>query len=319
MGDTVGAPSSGTPISGAAGRRREIRWELNAHRAEALLQTLRETVTVLDAEGRVLYTNRAIEGILGYGLWQFDHLPLELIHPDEVDEFLRLFEQVRSTSGAQISGEFRVRGADGEWKVVEGSAVNMLSDPAIGAIVLVTRNRTDTNRPSDEARDRARRVRELSERDALTGLGTRTRFLTALRRSLERRRQTGWKVAIGLVTLGRYEVLGAAEGQAAADSLVLAAADRLTGVVPPDDPVARIEADTFAILSESEDAPADAIAIADAVASALRVPGLPHSREGVEAVVSVLVADDEEIDAETVLERAEARHRRMGIPARGGR
>ena len=43
-------------------------WELTVHRAQALLSTLRETVTVIDTHGRILYTNRALDGILGYEL-----------------------------------------------------------------------------------------------------------------------------------------------------------------------------------------------------------------------------------------------------------
>ena len=39
-------------------RRDGSGWELTAPRAEARLPALRETVTVLDASGRIVYSNR---------------------------------------------------------------------------------------------------------------------------------------------------------------------------------------------------------------------------------------------------------------------
>jgi PAS domain S-box-containing protein/diguanylate cyclase (GGDEF)-like protein len=310
MGEQDGAAAPDPAEDDPAGR-----WELTLHRAHALLAALRETVTVLDADGRILYTNRSLDGILGYEVEQFDRLPIELVHPDETDEFLRLFERVRSMPGASVAGEFRLRAADGTWKVIEGSAVNMLHDPGMEAVVLVTRNLSQFDRPVDEARDRSRRVRELAARDAVTGLATRTGFIAALRRSLERRRTTGWQVAVGVVTLTTLDVVAATLGGAAADALLQAAATRVTGVVPPDDPVARISPDTFAILVESEDAAADAAAFVDGVAAALREPGLAAAEQGMEVIVSIVVADADDVDPHLVLHRAEQRRRRIVTPS----
>jgi diguanylate cyclase (GGDEF)-like protein/PAS domain S-box-containing protein len=290
-------------------------WELTVHRAQALLSTLRETVTVIDADGLILYSNRSLDGILGYELTTFDHLPAELIHPDEVDEFLRLFELCRSTPGAHVTGEFRMRAADGAWNVVEGSAVNMLHDPAMRAVVIVTRNLSEFTRPVDEARDRSRRVRELAARDAITGLATRTGFVAALRRSLERRRSTGWQVAVGMISLTTLDVVAATMGATATDALLQAAATRVSGTVPPDDVVARTGADTFAILVESETAAEDAAALVAAASTALRAPGLPAAEHGLEVTTSVVLADADEVDPMLVLHRAE-RHRHAAAPAR---
>lgn len=291
-------------------------WELTTPRAEALLQALRETVTVLDASGRILYTNRALDGFLGHDTSTFDHIPIELIHPDEVDEFVALYERCMSNPGVSVTGEFRMQGADGQWKLVEGSAANMLDEPTIGAIVLITRNLSEHARPADEAKDRANRVRELADRDALTGLATRTRLLAALRRNLERRRTTGWQVALALISLDRYDVVGAQLGQAAADSLVLAAAERIVDAVPPDELIARVGADTFALLVESADAGADAAAIARRLREQLSTTAFPHSPDGLVPVSSVTVAGDDQIDADALLARAEEAHARRATPAR---
>jgi diguanylate cyclase (GGDEF)-like protein/PAS domain S-box-containing protein len=290
-------------------RRMGAGWELTPPRAEALLQALRETVTVLDGQGRILYTNRALHGFLGHDISAFDHIPIELIHPDEVDEFIALYERCMSTPGATVTGEFRMQGADGLWKIVEGSAVNMVEDPTIAAIVLITRNLSDLSRPVEEARDRSRRVRELADRDALTGLATRTRLIAATRRGLERRRSTGWQVALAILSLERYELIGTQLGQAAADSFTLDATERVLRTASPDELVARIGADTFAVLVESADAGADARATARTLRDALAAPGLPHTPDALVPRVSVVVADDGDVDADALLSRAEDLHR----------
>lgn len=297
---------------GAEGAARRVggRWELTPPRAEALLQALRETVVVLDAQGEILYTNRALEGFLGHEVGTFDHLPIELIHPDETEEFVALYRRCISTPGVTVSGEFRMQAANGHWKLVEGSAVNLLHEPTIGAIVVITRNLSDHARPTEEAADRNRRVRDFAERDALTGLATRTRVLAATRRSLERRRSTGWRVAVAVVTVNRYEVVGAQLGQAAADALALAAAERISELVAPDDLVARIGADTFAVLLESADAGADARSIARHLAEELATTALPHSPDGVGPSAGWVEAADAEVDADGLLQRAEAAQRR---------
>ena len=104
-------------------------------------------------------------------------------------------------------------------------------------------------------------------------------------------------------------------GATATDALLQAAATRVSGTVPPDDVVARIGADTFAILVESETAAEDAAALVAAASTALRAPGLPAAEHGLEVTTTVVLADPDEVDPMLVLHRAE-RHRQAAARAR---
>ena len=129
----------------------------DAQRAQALLGYLLETVTIFDADGTVVYTTGDAHGVLGYGPGTargrhgFDY-----IHPDDRDWVIDAFQRILADRSLEVSGEFRIRDAYGTWQWVEAVARNRQDDPALGGIVLSTRNIT----PRVDAEEAARRSEE---------------------------------------------------------------------------------------------------------------------------------------------------------------
>ena len=126
-------------------------------RLRALLRNVSDTITVIDADSRIIWNSGNPGGTLGM---PDDHWPgqfgLELVHPDDMPRVSVLLEQLLSSPGQEVKGELRLRNPDGSWTYVDAFAVNLLHDPLIGGIVLTTRNVNDRKRAelllADEAR-----------------------------------------------------------------------------------------------------------------------------------------------------------------------
>jgi PAS domain S-box-containing protein len=113
-------------------------------RYRRLVEQTTDVITVLDPDGTVQYVSPSIEETMGYE--QSDlvgELAVEYVHPDDratVSEALE--ERIRGASD-QLSFEYRIRNADGEYRWVETRAQNFVEDPAIEGIVVSSRDITE--------------------------------------------------------------------------------------------------------------------------------------------------------------------------------
>ncbi|MGH8984353.1 MAG: sensor domain-containing protein [Acidimicrobiia bacterium] len=142
-------------------------------RFAALVEHSSDMVTVLDARGRVLYGSPSITTVLGWPTAGFDRpadvsdrvpSPWELLHPDDTDTVASIFMEAVTEGRAHARLEFRMRHADGSWRWVEASATNRLDDPAVGGIVVNSRDVTTRREAEDELRARQRELSSLLER-----------------------------------------------------------------------------------------------------------------------------------------------------------
>jgi len=118
----------------------------------ALVEHSSDMVTVLDADGRVLYGSPAITAVLGWPTVGFDASLEEresapsawdLIHPDDLERVASTFATSVAEGRAHDRIEFRMRRADGEWRWVEAVASNRLDDPAVRGVVVTSRDVTE--------------------------------------------------------------------------------------------------------------------------------------------------------------------------------
>jgi diguanylate cyclase (GGDEF)-like protein/PAS domain S-box-containing protein len=139
-------------------------------RAEAkwrtLLQSTSDTVTLLDADGRVRQTTGEFTAVLGY---EFDWWPgrsgFDLIHPDDLPRAAGVFSELLDNPGETFAEVLRTRDAAGHWELIEYTAVNRLDDPLIESIVITTRNVTEVTRAEVLLADEAK-ILELIARGA---------------------------------------------------------------------------------------------------------------------------------------------------------
>lgn len=109
-----------------------------------LIENIHDTISLVDAEGRLLETTGRYRPIMGYPaeFWETRSI-FDLLLPGEVDRVLQLRAEVLARPGETISAEFSVLSAHNSVEVLEVHAVNLLDDPDIQGIVITSRNITE--------------------------------------------------------------------------------------------------------------------------------------------------------------------------------
>ena len=129
--------------------------------------------------------------------------------------------------------------ADGERRMMELSAVNLMSNVAVAGIVLTFRDITANRTLEHQLSYRA-------DHDALTGLANRARFLTAVS---ERAAAAATRPTVMFIDLDDFTAINEGLGHAAGDVLLRSVADRLTIRFESSSKlIARIGADEFGVL-----------------------------------------------------------------------
>jgi diguanylate cyclase (GGDEF)-like protein/PAS domain S-box-containing protein len=219
-------------------------------------------------EGRCLYISPSVEDVLGYprrqwleerGLWD------RILHPDD-EERVVSNEAECARSGEKLVQEYRLRSAEGRdvWIRDEMTVVfdrQTGRDPLFYGVFLDV---SDRKRMEVE-------LERLALYDPLTGLPNRALFGDRLRQVLARRgRETA--TAVYFLDLDRFKRINDSLGHSAGDAVLREVAERLTGVVRPEDTVARFGGDEFTVLCESVGGVLEAVAIADRLQRPLRQP-----------------------------------------------
>jgi len=119
----------------------------SAARFRALVQNSSHMVVVLDAAGGVTYASPAFWRMLGHrDQAQVGQNLFDLVHPDDLRALRARFGEHLAGVTRNASFEFRCLAAGGTWRHLEVLASNLLDDPAVGGVVLNTRDLTERKR-----------------------------------------------------------------------------------------------------------------------------------------------------------------------------
>jgi diguanylate cyclase (GGDEF)-like protein len=143
-------------------------------------------------------------------------------------------------------------------------AAQTLADVA-SAYLISAQARADLQTSSDQARDAALH-------DSLTGLPNRVLMLQRLEHARRRGRRSRKTSAVFFLDLDRFKLVNDTYGHDVGNELLVAVAERLTGVLRPGDSLARLASDEFVILCEDLDDSDQASAIAVRFDAALAEP-----------------------------------------------
>ncbi|MEZ5145067.1 MAG: EAL domain-containing protein [Acidimicrobiales bacterium] len=199
--DERGAPSAILAFALDITDRYETSTELAAaeHRWRALIENISDTVSVVDADGNIIETNRQFTEALGYPTDEWiGRNGFDLFHPVDRERAAAAFARVSAEPGAEERDVFRMRHAAGHFEHIEMTARNLLQDPAVQGIVLTSRNVTAVHHAEALVADEAA-VLELIARDAPL-----TDTLPAICRMVER--HSGGSTAIFLLDGDRLVV-----------------------------------------------------------------------------------------------------------------
>ncbi len=124
-------------------KRAEEEVEKSERRFHAMIEHGRDNISLLAADGTLLWENPSTSSTLGYEQNQFlGHNLFDLIHPNDQEQVRAMFMQVMQSPGNSVEGESRLLHADGTWRWIECTATNLLLEPSVQAIVLNYRDIT---------------------------------------------------------------------------------------------------------------------------------------------------------------------------------
>ncbi|MGB5139360.1 MAG: PAS domain S-box protein, partial [Candidatus Zixiibacteriota bacterium] len=135
----------------------------------ALIDNSSDVITLVDAEGKILYLSPSVERILGYA--PDDLQGTSVFKALARGDRLRAREVMRRAlvrGGADISLELRARHKDGTMRILDVAGRNLLQDPHVGAIVVNSRDITDRRMVETERAQLATAVEQATESIVIT-------------------------------------------------------------------------------------------------------------------------------------------------------
>jgi len=106
-------------------------------RQEAMLENSTDIVAIMNSDGVITYTSSNIK--VHFGWVPTDIINQEVwmtVHPDDLIRAKAKFNSLLEHTSERITLDFRFRCADGAYRYVDLSAVNMLQDPIINGILV---------------------------------------------------------------------------------------------------------------------------------------------------------------------------------------
>ena len=132
-------------------RRAARRLEQREQYFRALIENARDTITILDSEGEVLYQSPSHTEVLGRGPGESVGASVfQRIHPDDREAVQERFAELVAEPGGTARMEARIRHSDGEYRILDFRAQNLLDHPAVQGIVVNGRDVTQEHRLADE-------------------------------------------------------------------------------------------------------------------------------------------------------------------------
>jgi diguanylate cyclase (GGDEF)-like protein/PAS domain S-box-containing protein len=244
-------------------RESEERYALSARGAN-------DGLWVWDLRANDVYYSPRWKSMLGYADDEIGNSPEEWfsrVHEDDAGLLRGAIEMHVRGLSPHFENEHRMRGEDGSyrWMLSRGLAVRDDS----GAATRIAGSQTDVT----ERKLAVERLMHDAFHDALTNLPNRALFMDRLGRAMETlRRHPESLFAVLFLDLDRFKIVNDSLGHVVGDELLLAVAQRLSGILRSSDTFARLGGDEFAMLIEDIEHEADAVRMAQRIQDALNVP-----------------------------------------------
>ena len=226
---------------------------------------------------------------------------LEVLHPLDRDRFRAVLDSVLEQRRGRLSQDFRLRTPDGHylWFALKARPV-VGSD---GEVVRLVGTLTDVT----EFKNAEERLLHDAVHDNLTGLPNRELFLDRLEGVLAfAKADPAIKPTVIVIDLDRFKQVNDSVGIAVGNSILLTLARRLGRLLKPQDTLARLSGDQFALILLSERESERIIAFADTLRKGLRAPITFNDRElALSASMGIALSDGQPHRADEVLKDAE--------------
>ncbi|UHD47359.1 sensor domain-containing phosphodiesterase [Aureimonas altamirensis] len=225
---------------------------------------------------------------------------LPILHPDDRDRFKATLDAIIEHRRGRISQDFRVRGDDGHYHWM-----NLHSRPVLGSDGEVVRC-VGTLKDVTGRRKSEERLLHDALHDQLTGLPNRELLLDRLDALAALiGGQIDMRPTVFVIDLDDFGRINEAYGVVTGDTVLLTVARRLRRVLKPQDSLARLDADRFAIILNSRTDIAEVAAFAEFLRGVIRAPiGFTDTEIGLTGSIG-LTGWTEGAGAEELLKEAE--------------
>ena len=189
------------------------------------------------------------------------------MHPADRERFKLLLWSMQERSGGELRIDFRMRHVDNSYRWFELEAASLpTSDRRNLRCVGLVREATDSKRAQE-------RLLHNAVHDSLTGLPNRELFLDRLATATKRATlEPLVRPSLLFIDIDRFRAASTSFGLVAGDSLLLTIARRLARNLGPQDTLARIGHDQFALLLLSQTDPRELAMLAENVRRSVRSP-----------------------------------------------
>jgi diguanylate cyclase (GGDEF)-like protein/PAS domain S-box-containing protein len=226
---------------------------------------------------------------------------LEVLHALDRDRFRAALDSVLEQRRGRLMQDFRLRTPEGHylWFALKARPV-VGSD---GEVVRLVGTLTDVT----EFKTAEERLLHDAVHDNLTGLPNRQLFLDRLEAVLGfSKSDPAIRATVVVIDLDRFKQVNDSVGIAVGDSILLTLARRLGRLLKPQDTLARLTGDQFAMIVLSERDPTRLIAFAETIRRTLRAPITFNDREiFLTASIGLALGDAQPNRTEEVLKDAE--------------
>ncbi len=129
---------------------------------QVLSQHSLDLVSVLEKDGTIRYHSPSHKPVLGYAPGELiGKNTFDFVHPEDVQNVLKVFMQAIKNPGITPSLEFRFRHKDGTWRFLEAIGNNLLHDPKVAGVVVNCRDITRRKLTEDVLRQERQRLQVL--------------------------------------------------------------------------------------------------------------------------------------------------------------
>jgi diguanylate cyclase (GGDEF)-like protein/PAS domain S-box-containing protein len=235
--------------------------ELRAREAHfrSIVTSISDVVFVLGLDGVISYHTPIVRP-LGYeGEELVGTSVADLMHPDDLARMYEAPVRAEDSIGRVFLNRFRHR--DGTWRYLESRVTELIDHPDLQGMLVVLRDVGDRVELEE-------RLRHQAYHDSLTGLANRSLLHEELESALLR----GLTPSLLLVDLDEFKAVNDTAGHDLGDDVLVAVARRLRHATRPGDVVSRLGGDEFAVLLPDDPDTSGAMAVAERVLHALRLP-----------------------------------------------
>ena len=137
-------------------------------RFRSLIENSSEEISIVSADGSLLYESPSSDPTLGYRPGEFLNKNLfQLVHPDDLARVQSQFAQLLHNPDLHPRDRFRLLHSDGTWRWVEAVGTNLLGEPAVQGIVVNYHDVTERVQAEEQIRYQAELLANVN--DAIIG------------------------------------------------------------------------------------------------------------------------------------------------------